>query len=69
VDRIPSRRRVVEAAVDAALLPAPRPAPVQLERRAHPSERPAGVDRVVDQTEPDGLGGRVDTGGDRTPIR
>ena len=65
VHRIPAGDAVFEAAGGPALLPAPQPAPVDLHHRAHPPQRPAGIDRDVDEPQQHGFGGPVDTGGDR----
>ena len=66
VDRVPARAGVIEPAPGSALLPPPRPTPVQLDHRARPVQRPAGIDRIVDQGQQRRLGGPVDTGGNRT---
>ena len=66
VDRVPARAGVIEPAPGSALLAPPRPTPVHLERRARPAQRPAGIDRIVDQAQQRRLGGPVDTGGNRT---
>jgi hypothetical protein len=65
-DRVPARRLVVEAAVTATSLPAPRPLPVELQHAADPRQRPTCRHGPVDDVEQDGLGGPIDAGGDRT---
>ena len=65
VDGVPAGPGVVEAAGDLAVLPAPRPGPVQLEEPTDPRQRPARCDRVGDQDKEGSLDGRVDTSRDR----
>ena len=65
-DRVPARAGVTEAALSSASLPPPRPTPAQFDHRTRPVQRPAGIDRTVDQGQQRRHGGPVDTGGDRT---
>ncbi len=66
VYRVPTRCAVSEAPRVSACLPPPHSAPVQLQHRADPAQRPAGVGRVIDKTQQTFLDGPLDAGRDRT---
>ena len=65
VDGVAAGLGVVEAAGELAVLPPPRPGPVDLEQPADPRQRPPGGDGVVDQGEQRCFDGRIDTSWDR----
>ena len=65
VGRVAARDGIIEGAGGLAVPPPPRPGTFQLEQPADPSQRPPRVDRVVDQTEQDELGGAVNPSRDR----
>jgi hypothetical protein len=64
VHRGPARDTVGESAPASAGEPAMRPDLPELQHAAGPSDRPPGLNRVVDQAQQGGLGGRIDTAWD-----
>lgn len=66
VDRVPTRRPVIQTPMMPSGLPSPDSSPVDLQGRTDPGEWPAGVQCVIDQIQQDGFVGPGDTSGDRT---
>jgi hypothetical protein len=64
VHRRPAGSLVRQLAAVAAGDPAVRPPLGQLQRTAGPAQRPASLERLIEQAEQPGLGGRIDAARD-----